>query len=182
MQEMIERGELGEMQAATGYYTKGVKHNGTHWFDLARFFLGDVTEVRAEDFVADGSDDPTLDVALRFANGMHAQLVGCSSAFSIFEMDILGTLGRVRMIDSGHTIELYDVADSPHYSGYSSLRLLDTWPGGMDHAMVRMLENCVACLDGASSPICSGEDGIAALEIAHAACTSLKERRPILLN
>lgn len=182
VRDMISRGELGQIRAVTGYYTKGVKHNGTHWFDLARFLFGEVADVRAEDFLSDGSADPTLDVQLRFVNGARGTLLGCGPAFSIFEMDVIGTRGRVRIVDSGHTIERYDVADSPHYSGYTALRLLDTWAGGLDDAMVHLVENCVACLDSGSTAICSGQDGVAALEIADAACVSVEEQRRIPLK
>jgi predicted dehydrogenase len=170
---LIKNGALGDIQAASGYYTKGVRHNGTHWFDLARFLLGEVTNVVAVDHVNDGSDDPTIDVRLGFASGARADLIGCTSAFSIFEMDIIGTRGRIRIADSGHVIELYEVADSPHYTGYRSLNPVDTWDGGMDNAMPRMIADCVACLDQPGRPVCSGDDGVAALEIAHAALGSL---------
>jgi len=181
--EMIKQDMLGDIQSVAGYYTKGVRHNGTHWFDLARFFFGEVADVLASASVAgDASNDPTLSVELRFDGGLRASLVGCNSAFSIFEMDIVWTRGRIRLIDSGHSIELYNVADSPHYSGYRSLSAAETWPGGMGEAMPKVIANCVACLDGTGVPVCSGQDGLAALEVAVASQLSSERRQRVAIK
>lgn len=180
--DMIRSGVLGDVQAIAGYYTKGVRHNGTHWLDLARFFFGEAREVMATGSVADDARDPTLSMDLWFESGTRAALVGCSSNFSIFEMDVMGTQGRIRLIDSGHSVELYEVADSTHYTGYRSLRLADTWAGGIVDAMPALVDNCVACLDGMSVPVCSGEDGVAALEIAAAAEVSWERRERIAIG
>ena len=36
----LQSGLIGQIQNLSGYFTKGTIHNGTHWFDLARFLLG----------------------------------------------------------------------------------------------------------------------------------------------
>ena len=37
IKEMIRSGGIGDIQTVSGLYTKGVLHNGSHWFDSARW-------------------------------------------------------------------------------------------------------------------------------------------------
>jgi predicted dehydrogenase len=59
-QRRIAAGEIGEVLAVTGLYTKGLLHNGTHWFDLARWLVGDIVRVQAWPGAGDpAGGDPT---------------------------------------------------------------------------------------------------------------------------
>jgi predicted dehydrogenase len=40
--ESLAAGSIGTIHTVNGYYTKGTIHNGTHWFDLARFLVGEI--------------------------------------------------------------------------------------------------------------------------------------------
>ena len=160
---------FGSIQTINGYYTKGTLHNGTHWFDLGRFLIGEFIRVKGFDKQKEKSDDPTFDTYAEFKNGATGFLHACDATkFSIFEMDILGSSGRVYIKDSGHIIEIYRVADNPYYSGYKSLYLSDTFTDVMKNALLHAVENIVQCLQTGQTPRCSGFDGVAALKIAHA--------------
>ena len=170
LREFIKSGNIGEIQTVGGYYTKGTLHNGTHWFDLARFLVGEVTRVWGHDVRKEGGDDPTLDVFLEFDNGANAYLHGCDAqAFSLFEMDLVGRDGRVRIVESGHIFEIYQVGPSPHYSGYRSLVRKDKIVDGLQNVLLNAVEDLVRCLDEGCQPSCSGIEGIEALRIALAA-------------
>ena len=186
VRQLIENGGIGKVQMVTGYYTKGVLHNGTHWLDLARFLIGDVAAVQGLTGLkceGPGSDsDPNLDVQLAFASGGRGHLFGCSAdLFSVFEMDIVGSRGRVRIIDSGHNIEHYLVADSEFYTDYKSLKLNDSWDGGLDNSMIFAIENLVECVAYGKVPLCSGHDGLEALKLGIAAIESRNTNVPELL-
>ncbi len=181
LRDALVTGALGRVQTVAGFYTKGVIHNGTHWFDLARFLVGEVTRVSAFGGPADAVSDPTLDVRLEFASGATAWLQGCDAgAFAIFEMDVVGTAGRVRLVDSGHAFESFRVADSPHYAGYRALARSPGITGGLRDVALHAVEDIVACLDQPGRvPRCSGDDALAALRIALAACESAESGAPV---
>jgi len=182
-QQWIRSGGVGAVQSLGGVYTKGTLYNGTHWFDLARFMVGEVAEVWGFDIRAEGGDDPTLDAVLRFGSGVGAHLHGCdAAAYSLFEMDLIGTRGRVRILESGHQVELHHVVDSPHYSDYLTLALQSRVEAGLKDVLLHAVEDMVRCLNEGGQPRCSGEDGLAALRIALAVRESAQTGRPVRLE
>ena len=167
VEQRIRAGELGKIQTVSGFYTKGLLHNGTHWFDLARFLVGEVTEVQGFDVLQDGNIDPTLDAFLRFDNGAAGHLHGCdSSAFSLFEMDIVGTRGRVAILDSGYHIVWYDRRDSPHFTGYHALVESSRVNAPLGDVTLDAVQDLVESARDRRAPRCSGVDGVRALAIA----------------
>ncbi|MDP3396776.1 MAG: Gfo/Idh/MocA family oxidoreductase [Methanoregula sp.] len=180
MRSLIDTGTIGSIQAVSGYYTKGTMHSGTHWFDLARFLIGEIDSVRGDDVLREGGPDPTYDVKIEFFSGIRGYLHGCdNNVFSIFEMDIIGTKGRIWIHESGHRAERFAVEDSPFYSGYHHLGLKESFSNGMHDTMLHAVEDLVGCLKNGSSPACSGSDGVEALRIAKAVGTSVKRGRSI---
>ncbi len=183
LREFLKSGGIGTIQTIGGYYTKGTLHSGTHWFDLARFLVGEVAWVQGYDRRKEEGDDPTLDALLGFACGASAYLHACdATAFSIFEMDLIGTSGRVRIVESGHAIEVYHVVDSPHYSGYQTLAQKDRLEGGMEDVLLYAVQDVVRCLEEGGQPRCSGVDGVAALKIAFAVRNSAGDGRIVNLR
>jgi predicted dehydrogenase len=181
--EGLRAGGIGDVQAVSGFYTKGVLHNGTHWFDLARFLVGPVLRVQGYDRLHEGGDDPTLDAALEFEGGARGYLHGCDAArFSVFELDVVGTRGRVRVTDSGHVIDLYEVVDSAHYRGYRTLGLEARSDGGLADALACAVRDLVRCLERGASPRCGAADAVEALRIALAVRQSARSGRPICLG
>lgn len=183
VRDAVRSGRLGTIQKVAGLYTKGVTHNGSHWFDLLRFLVGEVRAVRGFANGKSDSDDPTLDAWLRLDDGATAFLQGCSAdAYAVFEMDIVGTLGRVRIVDSGHRIETSHVAPSPRYTGYSALHESAPVEGDLDETMPRAVEDLVASLRDGREPRCRGEDGVAALRVASALIESAAHGREVSLE
>ncbi|OIO01418.1 MAG: hypothetical protein AUJ49_07735 [Desulfovibrionaceae bacterium CG1_02_65_16] len=166
LREEIRAGRLGRIQRVAGLYTKGALHNGTHWFDLARFLVGEVAAVQGWNLLGEPGPDPTLDCLLRFECGAVGSLQALDSQlFSLFEMDIVGSLGRARLVDSGHWIEHTHVADSPYYSGYATLMPEGRVPGVLENCTLRAVEDLAACIETDHVPRCSGEDALRALQI-----------------
>lgn len=181
--ELIRCGAIGAIQNLTGKYTKGIRHNGSHWFDLARWFAGDAATVQGFGATDPSATDPTLDARVVFRNGATAWLQGCeASAFTVFEMDVVGTAGRLTFTDSGHRIERFFVGDSPRYSGYRAALPAETFAGGLEHVLGGAVADLVDSLETGREPACSGHDGLAALALATAAHESALAGRPVRLH
>lgn len=167
LRAFLASGGIGDIQTVAGYYTKGTLHNASHWFDLARFLVGEIARVWGRDVLHEGGDDPTLDAFMEFDSGAGFHLLGCrSDAYAISELDLVGTLGRVQLLDSGHVFATYAVADSARYSGYRALVPVDGLAGGLEDVLLKAVEDLARAVDEHRQPLCTAADGIAAMKIA----------------
>ncbi len=183
VRDNIQKNYLGTIQNASGCYTKGIMHNGSHWFDMARLFLGEITSVRGVNRLGETTDDPTIDIYMNFACGANGFLHGCDeNAFSIFEIDIMGTRGRIQIVDQGNTVHYYRLTDDPNYSGYKALLLEKTERTGLGNVLLNTVNDVVSCLDKGRQPLCSGDDGVQALALSLAAISSAKRSRKIRMK
>jgi predicted dehydrogenase len=175
---LIGGGTIGPIQAVNGYYTKGTLHTGTHLFDLLRYLVGEVSRVRGIDTLHEPGEDPTLDACIEFESGVTGFFHGCDAkAFSIFELDLIGRRGRIRITESGHGIEIYTIGESPHYSGYLSPVLHERYRDCMKDLLLHAVEDVVQCVRTRKKPLCSVEDGLRALQIADSLAKSAREGR-----
>lgn len=166
----IEQGGLGKVQQASFYYTAGIANTGSHMFDLLRFFFDDVKWVYAiySENKSPNPADPNIDGSLKFKNGLFCTVQACDvKSFHIFDVDVIGTMGRIRITHSGFDCEFYKTEESKLFSGYNEL-----YPSQPPidkntprNFMVNAVQHLVDCLDHKKEPISSGEDGRAALEL-----------------
>lgn len=184
LRDFLTAGGIGAVQTLDGIYTKGTLHNATHWFDMIRFLVGEVVAVQAWDVRREGGNDPSLDVRLELESGVCANLRACDhKAFTIFEMDIVGTTGRVRLTDNGLTCETWAIGDSPILPGHRTLVRGDALEAGFHHALHHAVEDLVECLQIPDRrPLCSVTDGLEALEIGLAALESAKRATRVVLR
>jgi predicted dehydrogenase len=167
--QRLDIAALGRLQHVTGAYVKGLAHNGTHWLDLLRMLAGEPEAVRGWDRLSEPGPDPTLDAELRLANGAGARLAGLdTTAFTVFEMELTGTRGRVRIAESGHVVERFTVADDPRHPGYRVLMRTERFEGALRDGTLHAVTDLVRAVRDAGEPACRGEDGVAALELAEA--------------
>lgn len=126
LRDALRNGSIGVIQSVCTYYTKGLFHIGCTVVDTIRYLIDEVASVRAMPPNDHGSlpEDPTIDGVLFLKNGAKAIMLGCDSAgqkYSIFEMDIMGTEGRVKYEDEGHRFRFYEVEEYSHYPGFQEL-------------------------------------------------------------
>lgn len=183
LRKMITAGALGTIQTVSGFYTKGTLHNGSHWFDLANFLVGQTRHVTGIDRLGEAGEDPTLDVMLKFECGASGYLHGCDAdAYALFEMDIVGSKGRARIVDSGFILEIYGIEDSPFGAGYRKLVLQEKIEGGLGHALMEAIADVARCLRDGEAPRCSGSDARQALAIGLAARNSMQSGQPVVVR
>lgn len=165
---LLDAGRIGAVQDVVCYYSGGVANIGSHLFDALRHLFGDVAWLRAEP-AADQKPDPNLSGTVGFQNGVRGHLVGCDAeAFLIFELDVLGSAGRLRILHNGERIELWQAVDSSRYSGVQELALQEVLSGWREERMVQAIDDILGCLERGGTPACSGVDGRQALELVAA--------------
>ena len=175
VKRMISSGELGRIQAVSCYYTAGILNTATHLFDFLRFFFGDVAWVWADPDRILRGNEKSFSGYLYFKKGFGASLAALDvRSYLIFEADIYGTKKRVRLIESGTELEIWEAAPNKIFSGYSSLQKTSQEKGDMGEGVFNLIKNLVECVEKRASPSCSGHDGLASLEIAAALSVSAR--------
>ena len=170
IRDFLQNGKLGRIQQVTFYYTAGIANTGSHMFDLLRFFFGDVDWVQAiySQNKSLNPNDPNIDGIVKFKNGTFCAIQACDvQEFLIFEMDCIGTKGRLNLTHSGFDLEFYEVRESDLFSGYKEI-FTNASPINKDtprEFMVNAVRHLVECLEGGRKSISSGEDGRASLEL-----------------
>lgn len=163
----IATGVYGEFLSGSGFYGKGLLHNGSHMIDLLRFLIGEIARCTPGACVFDYTpSDPSASVCVDFERGGSFYLHAIDSRrLTIFEVDLLFSKKRIRIVDSGFTIEAFDVCDSPVFKGhkiYANRKLSET---RMVSAMSNLVENIYDNLTKGTTIKCSAEDGLRAVQV-----------------
>ena len=152
----IAAGEWGDLVAATGTYTKGVVHNGSHMIDLLHMLVGDlelhsVGPGRLDHWI----DDPTASAILATRNGAPVHLIaGDAKAHTQFELVLAFERGEIAMRDGGMRIETRRVVESETFAGYRQLGEPVSVAGRYPEAMTCLYANIADMLAG-GAPLAS---------------------------
>jgi predicted dehydrogenase len=182
LREFVQGGGLGKLISISGLYTKGIFHNGTHWIDLLHFLGEEFQTIHASGAVDFFGEDPTLSFSFQTRSDVNGFLQGFpKDACTVFEIEIRGDLGRVRILDSGAEFEWWHIADSPDYAGHRVFQRTPGIAGGLSDAILHLVEDAIHCLEEYSKPFCNGGDAVKAMAVAAAAKRSFEEKRQIIL-
>jgi predicted dehydrogenase len=145
--------------------------------------VGEIAEVSGFNLQGEASADPTLDAILRFENGATGHLQAFdASAGTLFEMDILGTRGRVRVVEPAGQFAMFHLSESRTFPGYRVFEAGEIRPARNSDTVLHAVEDLVACVKNGGVPRCSAEDGLAAVRVARAVRDSARLGRPISLQ
>lgn len=162
MRQRMASGELGRLESLLVYYSRGFRHNASHYLDLLLWWLGEPERVRV-----DGKrpgitpDDPTVSVTLSYADGLEARLVGLSDgALRINEIDIIGVHGRLTL-DTLGALTQYSPAALPGYAGLTAFAPEEFRQVELDQALPNAAAHLADLLDGRAGPVCTGRHSLA---------------------
>ncbi|OGD63341.1 hypothetical protein A2160_02550 [Candidatus Beckwithbacteria bacterium RBG_13_42_9] len=123
IKESILKDKYGTFITGSGYYGKGIIHNGSHLIDLLGWLIGKVQSQQIiQTFFDFNKDDPSVSAVLKLKENrpFFLQAINCR-LFSIFELDLVFARKRIIIKDLGQTIEEYAVEKSKIYKGYQYL-------------------------------------------------------------
>ena len=168
---LIDEGKIGELLQITHYAACFLSHNGSHGLDIMRYIAGG--EVRwvfgdmESDEEAAGDRDLVGNGYLAFEDGVRGYFRGMSTGDALnWDMDIIGSAGRIRLLQSGAECELYIPVPGGPKGTSQPARIpfpQPAYPCGMGLTIV---EDLVGSIEAGRDPSCSGRDGRAALKIA----------------
>lgn len=176
--KLIEDGVIGEPVSAVCHFSGSMIHTGTHAFDVLRYFFGDADWVEGhleyngivshhaafqenENVIKEDVGGYAL---IYFKNGLYATVHGDSKDYFIFEFDIMGSEGRIRI--GNRLFELYIAQESTTEKGLIELYRSEVVHDGTKNMWKEAAGNLVDCMEGKAENLSGPEDGRAALEIA----------------
>jgi predicted dehydrogenase len=99
--------EFGAFLGGSGFYGKGLYHNGSHLLDTLAMLLGDVESVKALDKVYDGDPaDPSVSAVLVYQGKPVYIGVIPRTCINAFEATLYFKKGAIRLTDCGRKIEI----------------------------------------------------------------------------
>lgn len=136
LRERLVSGALGKPLSGAVWYSKGIRHNGSHAIDLLRFLFGEVQASIARRKTFDFTEvDPSVAGTVRFNDVDIELLVGDERLFSIFEIDLLFEKGRYRYSQSGMQLERFEVRPDPVFPGYFEQLPVGSGPTALSTAL-----------------------------------------------
>lgn len=173
VRERIRRGLIGDVLHVNGYYIKGAVHIGSTMIDTLRFLCGEITWAMAMPPFKEGSygRDYSLRGVMGFRNGATACILGCDRkkyAYSVFEIDIVGTWGRIKIEENGDRVYYYALKAYDYYSGFNELALKEKRATGMKWSMKRGAEIIAENLAKGNFCLDLAREGLRDLEIVEA--------------
>ncbi|MCK4782563.1 MAG: Gfo/Idh/MocA family oxidoreductase [Desulfobacteraceae bacterium] len=166
----LQKGDMGNIQKVVVYYTKGICHNGSYAVDLLLDWFGLPREMQVFESQMDfTADDPTVDARL-LVGDVPVYFIGVDARkYSIFEIDILGTLGRINVKVSGRETKWFRCQPDQVYKGYQVLRpspQSDSSPKlDMSLAITRALQEIVHAIQNGTTVRSNGKTALATLKV-----------------
>lgn len=156
----IQSGKFGKVLLATGMYSKGLLHNGSHLVDVARILLGEVKKVKPVFGVNDyKQEDPSIAAIYSFENCEQCFIgVGDDRKYGVFEFDILCEKKRFRFTDFGFHLSIQSVEEDKLYKGFFGLGKTKSNTTELTHALDVLAKNVVDHLERKVPLLCSGDD------------------------
>lgn len=169
-------GSIAAPEKAVVWYSKGIFNNGSHFIDLLKDWLGEVTSFKiiAAGRVWDGCD-PEPDVILTFAQGAKAYFLAArEEKFSHYTVELIAGNGRLRYERGGEEIFWQKAIADPAIAGYT---VLDPVPeiivSDLARAQWHVADQLAECLNGRPGRICTGLEALRTLETL----VEIKEQR-----
>lgn len=154
--DAAREGVYGRPLSAVVRYSRGLRHNGIHAFDLVGGFVGTtVADVRTfGPSIADFDEgDPTRSMLVMLKHrdaDVPVTVLGVDGRVqSIFEVDILFERARIVIADhDGYCAERYAAVDSD-YAGFApELRVVERYHDKEQRLLAEVWRNVADCLDG----------------------------------
>jgi len=165
----IHSGEIAGPFKGLAWYSKGLLHNGSHFFNLLEDWLG---TMQGFELISAGRDlaggDAEPDVHVSFRNGSVTFLAVKDENFSHNSIELFATNGRLRYENGGRRIEWTAAAIDENLKAYKFLAgdaaEIQSDLNRYQHHVVQQLSQA---LKGHQAQLCDGISGLQTLEAMH---------------
>jgi predicted dehydrogenase len=163
----FQHGQIVSPVKGVVWYSKGLLHNGSHFFNLLQYWLGDVQDIRViEPGRLWGGIDPEPDLLVSFAHGKIQFLAAQEENFSHYTVELVAQNGRLRYERGGARIVWQAAIKSVACTGYTMLdKDEEMIAADLDRIQWHVVDQLASSLNGHDSSICSGKEALHTLEL-----------------
>lgn len=142
------------------WYSKGLIHNGSHFFNLIEFWLGNVTGFKLLDSGRDiKSEDSEPDIYVQFEKGSIVFQSAWEEAFSHYTVELLSPSGRLRVEDGGARVMWQSAIANTKLSGYTMLSPeVEILTSGMQQYQLNVAQQLALALQNKTHTLCTGSE------------------------
>jgi predicted dehydrogenase len=162
----LRTGEIGGAIKGTCWYSKGLLHNGSHFFNLLTYWLGPLeAHVPIAPGRPLGNGDREPDFLARFRDGTVVFLSARDEAYSHYCLELVTDTGRLRYERAGHRITWEPAMADEVFAGYRSLAsTAELVPNDMLRFQWNVANQLSAALAGEAAYLSLGADALGTLE------------------
>ena len=167
--QMIENGKIGKIKAVTSMYSGEVFNIGTHLFDTIRMLIQkDALALSGVFQTSLNRNDPSISGWIEFEDNIYCTVITNGSRKDmIFEIDLLGSEGRIKILNNGAKIKLYLFQDSLIYTEFRELSEINYPPIENKDVLLEAVQENMKVFEGTkNNPSCTGNDGYKSLEMS----------------
>lgn len=190
-------GLIGQLKFIVGSYPSPLARTGTHMLDLFNWYAGSKPKLvyghtERENWLTRkflGKTDYSGSGYILYENGVRAFLAGEGErSYLIYEVDLQGSDGRIRITDNGRYVEVWQARESEHYTSIQELAQTFRLEKRVEvNPMVNAVRNIIDALEHEDADLveCNGEDGWLSLQLAlciHASGTRGAPLNPDMLS
>lgn len=171
---LLDDDMIGTLRSIVAYGATALHTSTSHLIDLMCLYAGDPVWVVGETATdclrtVHGVEDPGGLGMVRFASGVVGFIKGSSLSPGHYmsELDLLGTQGRIRLIDDGTKCLVSRFAESPESPGRGIQKLVDVdidQPAASERLLTAVAE-IVHCMKTGEEPASSGRSSLLTLKI-----------------
>ena len=184
IQQLINQKKIGRIQTINVYYGSGIANTGSHLFDLIRLFFGEIISLKSHASKNNSNNimDPNFDIRLELSNKIICNIIALNyENYGLFEMDIIGTTGRIKLNLASNQIEYFKI-DSTDSLVYKKLTKNKIKIKRSKQSPIQLgIKNLIEVIKTKKQLKCTGLDGYKSLELIIASINSAKKGRKIEL-
>jgi predicted dehydrogenase len=167
IKRLIESRNFNECYSGVCWYSKGLIHNGSHFFNLLEYWLGPMMRFKIinknKERVVENDCEPDLEV--EFKRGRIVFLSAREEFFSHYTIELMSSFGRIRYDDEGKTIQFQDVVNDPIFDGYKILNPKSKYiVTNMEFSQLNVVDQLSKYIKGDKAYLCSGQEALNTLK------------------
>jgi len=161
----LETGQIAVPLKGVVWYSKGLFHNGSHFFDLMQYWLGAMRSFHIVESGRCWGEDPEPDVAISFGASLVHFIAAREENYSHYTAELVSPSGRLRYDLGGESVLWQPAVASVSSPGYT---VLDPKEQPLMNAMSRIqwhvADQLATALRGDPTALCSGDEALCTIE------------------